>query len=1209
VKVHLIELETFLRLRDFTTPATGVVETVLGDTEIVIFDRVTSDGVALTQVSDDASVDATNSTWHFTPSTHTLRIHLPDDGDSADSLVLLAVAVEFIARGATVIKARTGDATPSVWEGRGCGLPRISQKIAPEELGSGSLATLGDLTISNEDGRYETLLGQRLFIGGAVRIWFGDADTPFTSLDLWLKAEMDAPSADASRMTIPLRSLAAKLSQPALTHTFEVTEFPDMDPALAGVNVPKTYGTVKGALAGRIDTGTWKWSDIATASIDSVLKGDGTAVTVLSSDLANGTFTVDTALDTESRLYVYGRGADLDYPGALISAIVQGLGSGLDATDLDAGALTDLDTSRPVKIGFQVTTGSVRDVLDKIAASALIVYFVDRSDILSAQPLQRAVTATETLVVDDVIASYQTSSPHDAALWRARSPYALDLRTGTMSFISREDSRIKTLATTAESRILAAASVDADDAAITAVAGLNYFGTGGLRATYTIVDPDIVIDLAHAPAVSLQSTRRPYTGDDRLWKIIEMDEDRPESGAPQTVVTLEVLYDPFALSGIGSELGESIVFGIGLVRTLIGVRFHRVSSASPLAPDYAASGGRIGPVIRLGKKKLLMYVTEIFAGFVGVGDSWYHEFWRSDDNGFQWTLVSTQLTGDADIFGMYSPLNNQAVVGSSQSTTEFGTLHWIWRTVDGGVTWTAVQPRIAPYQFWSPWPNTNAPTDPPGFVRFGASDIYTKARWAPLATDTTWTFGYVVTHDNGASWTAIPTAGMQEFEGDAFVIPPSLNTVPGTESFELFTDAYTVISREPAKILAGARTIGSGAPSVTASSTGKASGTTLVIGSAGAPIAVKAGDVVVVAFADLIGGSPATISDTLGHAWTALAGPTTNGAVRGSKWRTIVTVPGDMVVTVAHDSSAAARAGALNAWPAAYFEASPFDVNPTDASDATSPYTAPSTGTLGQADELVLAFIFLNGVDGIAASTPSILGAHGGTSGGAANTNAAVAISWRVVASTSAVAPEFTDAVSIASVVGAASAKINAPTMTAAPPTLFRSVTGGASWTRVQMGAPAGIQSKLTSVTGILDLGGGLLLATVTWTDVDGTTGVSIYRSTNNGASWTEVTQHPGFGVVAISDLGNGAAVAALSGEESGTCWIWTGNSGATWTGADVDDAFDEGTPLPQGLAYEDGILISPLTEGADVTVWQGIPTWTSGMIVEDKFRRAPGAV
>lgn len=214
----------------------------------------------------------------------------------------------------------------------------------------------------------------------------------------------------------------------------------------------------------------------------------------------------------------------------------------------------------------------------------------------------------------------------------------------------------------------------------------------------------------------------------------------------------------------------------------------------------------------------------------------------------------------------------------------------------------------------------------------------------------------------------------------------------------------------------------------------KSSGTTLTlptVTTAGLAIPyANVGQELVAVFADLVGGTAPTISSSPTCSWNALTGGT-NGSMRMSAWNCTVTTGGAFTVTFTHDSSSAARAGSVVVLRG--LTASPLDANPAVATDNTSPYDAPSSGTLAQATEIVLGYFALNGptvysyngtvafaTDTIAPGASDIFtvsnGAFqatgvgfNGTTGSTAATNVTTGFTYRTVSATTAVQPRITN--------------------------------------------------------------------------------------------------------------------------------------------------------------------------------------------------------
>jgi hypothetical protein len=184
---------------------------------------------------------------------------------------------------------------------------------------------------------------------------------------------------------------------------------------------------------------------------------------------------------------------------------------------------------------------------------------------------------------------------------------------------------------------------------------------------------------------------------------------------------------------------------------------------------------------------------------------------------------------------------------------------------------------------------------------------------------------------------------------------------------------------------------------------------------------VAVGDLVVVAYGVRVF-KAVTFSDALGggHTWSALDSTNTGINRHLAKAYTIVTTAGSMTVSGAH-ASGADDAAIIACRFEGPFDASPLDANPTNVTDSTTPFDCPTTGTLAQADELVLGFVH-NGNGLVYTSTSPSTIAEQAASGTGANT-ASVGMNYRVVAATTAVAPQFTAASSTAGTVGTASFK------------------------------------------------------------------------------------------------------------------------------------------------------------------------------------------
>lgn len=167
---------------------------------------------------------------------------------------------------------------------------------------------------------------------------------------------------------------------------------------------------------------------------------------------------------------------------------------------------------------------------------------------------------------------------------------------------------------------------------------------------------------------------------------------------------------------------------------------------------------------------------------------------------------------------------------------------------------------------------------------------------------------------------------------------------------------------------------------------------------------VAVNDLVVCVFSQQSNITVTAVTDNLGNTYTALGTQTDVGNTTEKAFYSLVTVAG--TITVLHGACTGSTnnvvfIGAAFAGP---FTASPLDAVPaTGTTDITSPFTCPLSGTLAQADELVVAIGCNNGTTAYVATSPNLLALS--TSDGALIT---AAIGRQVVAATTSIAPEFT---------------------------------------------------------------------------------------------------------------------------------------------------------------------------------------------------------
>jgi hypothetical protein len=172
-------------------------------------------------------------------------------------------------------------------------------------------------------------------------------------------------------------------------------------------------------------------------------------------------------------------------------------------------------------------------------------------------------------------------------------------------------------------------------------------------------------------------------------------------------------------------------------------------------------------------------------------------------------------------------------------------------------------------------------------------------------------------------------------------------------------------------------------------------------------VAVSVADLVYVQFVQQTALTATAVTDDLGNTYTALNAGTDAGAVTCRTFYSYVTVAGTLTTL-----NVAATASSNNFVIVAVviegaFDATPLDANPANiTSDITSLLTCPATGTLAQADEVIIAWMARNSADATSVQSPLLAGATQATGALARGT-----IGRQTVTATTSVSPEFTTAV------------------------------------------------------------------------------------------------------------------------------------------------------------------------------------------------------
>lgn len=168
---------------------------------------------------------------------------------------------------------------------------------------------------------------------------------------------------------------------------------------------------------------------------------------------------------------------------------------------------------------------------------------------------------------------------------------------------------------------------------------------------------------------------------------------------------------------------------------------------------------------------------------------------------------------------------------------------------------------------------------------------------------------------------------------------------------------------------------------------------------------VSVGDLVIATLAEEIALTVATVTDNLGNTYTASNAGTLSGAISGRMFYSRVSVAGTLNVVHFNCTSSSHNAAAAVAVFEGPFDPSPVDANIANNTDATTPHACPVTGTLSQAQEVVVSW----GAGVGTAGANQLDGVGVGTLATKINVaSACIIISYTLTAATTSIAHTFT---------------------------------------------------------------------------------------------------------------------------------------------------------------------------------------------------------
>jgi hypothetical protein len=210
-------------------------------------------------------------------------------------------------------------------------------------------------------------------------------------------------------------------------------------------------------------------------------------------------------------------------------------------------------------------------------------------------------------------------------------------------------------------------------------------------------------------------------------------------------------------------------------------------------------------------------------------------------------------------------------------------------------------------------------------------------------------------------------------------------------------------------------------------------------------VEVQYGDLIYAVLTEQTNLTVTAMTDNLGHSYTALNAGSDSGAVTSRAFYTLVTTPGMLTQVSASTTSTSDNAVMLvQAFQGSFTPLTPLDASPSNSVnlDIVSPYVGPSTGTLGQADELMVAWLSRPDSTNMNSVAPLITIGQINSA-----TVLRTLLSYQVLAATTSIAPSFTSATD--------------PTQTIMGVSTFKKSVGGG--TNVSVNA---LGIELTSIVG-----------------------------------------------------------------------------------------------------------------------------------------------
>lgn len=285
-----VDFDAIYDLIDGTLLA-GVVAQSTGDVG-----SVSSDAAQLLAVSDAATVQTTELSFFYDPTTRRVYIHLQDGDEPSLHRVILGITYG--------VANHAGIYNGMIYEGRLLSAPSIAKSKDPLFFGRVAFDG-GRIEIDNADGFFDSLGEDNDVFGNAVRILMGFDDMDYGDFARIGSGIIESIEIGAEALAVVMKDSRWSLTRQLPVNTFDQTTYPNLSDKNVGKSIPVAWGVCRNVpvICTNEDESpapanyTFKFLDTTNheAHALTTVRVNGVVKSTSASSLANGTFSLAAA--------------------------------------------------------------------------------------------------------------------------------------------------------------------------------------------------------------------------------------------------------------------------------------------------------------------------------------------------------------------------------------------------------------------------------------------------------------------------------------------------------------------------------------------------------------------------------------------------------------------------------------------------------------------------------------------------------------------------------------------------------------------------------------------------------------------------------------------------------------------------------------------------------------------------------------------------